>query len=590
MMRLMNDKLKKLEQIRHSCAHLLAAAVIELWPGTQNAIGPSIENGFYQDFDFGDVKINEADLEKIEKKMHELVKAWKLFETREVPPEKARKDFSHNKYKLELIEELAKSGKKITENNPGNFLDLCKGGHASDPKNELKYFKLLSIAGAYWKGSEKNKMLTRIYGTCFQSQKELDEYLRQQEATKKRDHKKIGQELDLFSFHQEAPGFVFWHPKGMVLRETLMKIYNELNKETGYQVVSTPILLSEELWRKSGHWDNYKNKMYFTKIDNKIFVIKPMNCPGVSLIYKNHTHSYRDLPLRYAEAGEVHRHEPSGTLNGLFRVRAFRQDDAHIFAREDQIETEVKNIIELTLKLYKIIGFSEINIELSTQPEKSIGSDVLWEKAEDILRKVLQDLKLNYKINEGEGAFYGPKIDFHIKDSLGRSWQCGTIQLDFFMPERFGLEYIDKDGLPKHPVMIHRTVIGSIQRFVGILIEHFAGAFPLWLSPVQVMLLPIADRHLKYTNIIAKSLKEENIRVEVDSRQETLPAKVRDATLQKVPYLGIIGDREVQSSKIKVQNYGESVISVRTREGKDLGQMSLSALLNKLKEEIDKKI
>lgn len=578
-------KNKNLEKIRHSCAHLLASSVKKLWPKAKNAIGPAIENGFYQDFDMGDVKLSENDFEKIEKKMLELLKNWDKFEIKEVTVEQAREDFADNPYKLELIEEFAKQEMKITETKQGDFLDLCKGGHSDFPRKEIKHFKLLSIAGAYWKGSEKNKMLTRIYGTCFSAKTELDNYLAMIEETKKRNHKKIGKELDLFSFHPEGPGFVFWHHKGMLLREALMSVYNNLHREEGYQIVSTPILLSEELWRKSGHWDNYKDQMYFVKIDNQTFAIKPMNCPGVSLIYKDCPRSYRDLPLRLAEQGEVHRHEPSGTLNGLFRVRAFRQDDAHLFVREDQIEKEVKDIINLTTSFYKLIGFPDYHIELSTRPEKFIGSETQWEKAEKTMKKVLEELSLAYKINEGDGAFYGPKIDFHIKDSLGRSWQCGTIQLDFFMPERFDLNYIDKDGLPKHPVMIHRTVIGSIQRFIGILIEHFGGAFPLWLAPVQVIIMPITDKQESFAKKIVEDLKTQGIRAELDNRPERLQAKIRDGSLQKVPYLGIIGDKEVQSSKSKVQN-----LSVRTRDGKDLGQIELPDFLKRLKEEIDKKI
>lgn len=569
---------QNLENLRHSCAHLLAAAVMELWPNTKRTIGPAIENGFYYDFDF-QKPITEKDLPKIEKQMAQILPTWKSFQREEVTQEQARKRFKDNSYKLELIEELAKAGQTITIYKSGDFADLCRGGHLDNPSKEIGAFKLLSIAGAYWRGSEKNPMLTRIYGTCFPTSKELDDYLEKVEEAKKRDHRKIGKDLDLFSFHQEAPGFVFWHPKGMLLREALMNVYNNLHKEANYQLVSTPILLSAELWQKSGHWDHYKDKMYFTKIENKTFALKPMNCPGTSLIYKNSIHSYRELPLRLAEAGEVHRFEPSGTLHGLFRVRAFRQDDAHIYVSEDQIEDEVKNIIKLTLKFYDILGFTDIDIELSTRPEKYMGRLQIWDKAENILKKLLNDLNLKYKINEGEGSFYGPKIDFHIKDALTRSWQCGTIQLDFFMPERFELEYIDKDSLPKHPVMIHRTVIGSIQRFVGILIEHFGGAFPVWLSPVQVIVLPISDKFRDYAKKVKDALDKTNIRAKIDERNETLQAKIRDATLQKIPYLVIIGTKEQESDKV----------AIRTREGKDLGQMPINQFVNKITGEIENK-
>jgi threonyl-tRNA synthetase len=401
------------------------------------------------------------------------------------------------------------------------------------------------------------------------------------EEAKKRDHKKLGQELDLFSFHEEAPGFVFWHPKGMLLRQSLMQFHSELHNKAGYQQVSTPLLLSEELWKKSGHWDHYKENMYFTKVDNRTFAIKPMNCPGVILIYKTKPRSWRELPMRLAEAGEVHRHEPSGPLNGLFRVRAFRQDDTHILAREDPIEEEVKNIITLTLAFYRIIGFQDVGTELSTRPEHSIGSDAMWRKAEGTLKKVLEDLKLPYKINKGDGAFYGPKIDFHIKDLLGRSWQCGTIQLDFAMPERFDVTYVDTDGKPKHPVIIHRTVLGSIQRFIGILIEHYAGAFPLWLAPEQIWILPLSDKFVAFAQKIREELlqKDKNLRVTVKEENETLGKKIREGEMQKVPYLLIVGEKE--------QTQG--TLSVRKRGKGDTGQMRLEQFLAKIKQEIEEK-
>ncbi|MEK9209509.1 MAG: threonine--tRNA ligase [Patescibacteria group bacterium] len=483
----------EIENIRHSLAHIMADAVQKLYPGVKFGIGPVIENGFYYDFDLAH-RLSLDDFPEIEKKMKEIIAQNIKFERKEVSAEQAKKIFQDQPFKLELIEELKNNKQPITIYQSGDFTDLCAGPHAASTKElDSEAFKLTKVAGAYWKGSEKNPQLQRIYGAGFETKKELETYLKLLKEAEKRDHRKLGKELELFSLQEEAPGFVFWHPKGMVLREALMNLYNKLVKEAEYQVVSTPILLAEELWRQSGHWDNYKDQMYFTEIDGKTFVIKPMNCPGVILIYKSRPRSYRELPLRLSEAGEVHRHEPSGTLLGLFRVRAFRQDDAHIFVKEDQIESEVKNIIKLVLKFYKMVGFNNIKIELSTRPEKSIGSDEIWEKAEGALQKTLKNSKLKFRINKGDGAFYGPKIDFHIKDSLGRSWQCATIQVDFSMPERFELKYIDKDGAPKQPVIIHRTIIGSIQRFVGILVEHFGGAFPFWLAPIKVAILPIND-------------------------------------------------------------------------------------------------
>lgn len=566
---------QKIETIRHSLSHILAYAVQELYPGTKLGMGPAIENGFYYDFDFSKTPTPQ-DLPRIEKKMRELMRQSIIFEKKSTTKEEGRISFANQPYKLELLSEVEQPTIYIS----GGFTDLCKGPHVGSTK-EIPFdsFKLVKIAGAYWRGSEKNKMLTRIYGLAFESKKELDDYLLQKAEAEKRDHRKIGKELDLFSFYEEAPGFPFWHPKGMVLRESLMALYSRLHKEAGYLLVSTPILLPEELWRQSGHWDNYKDNMYFTKIEGKSFAIKPMNCPGVSIIYKNHPRSYRDLPLRFAETGEVHRHEPSGTLHGLFRVRAFRQDDAHIFCREDQIEKEVKNVIKLALKFYKMLSFKEINLELSTRPEKSIGTDEMWEKAEDILKKILNGLKLKFKINEGDGAFYGPKIDFHIKDSIGRSWQCATIQLDFSMPERFDLKYADKDGSNKRPVMIHRTILGSVQRFVGVLIEHFGGALPLWLSPEQVWVIPITDKHAKYARDIGKALMLNNLRVKVQDENETVSRKIREGEMQKIPYLLVIGDKEIKAKSV----------AVRQRGKKDIKIMKLSKFLKKVKIEAEQK-
>lgn len=560
----------KIETVRHSLSHILAFAVQELYPGVKFGIGPAIENGFYYDFEFSK-PLSPEDLPKIEKKMRELIKKNILFLKEEVPEIEAKKIFKEQSYKLELIEELKG---KITVYKSGDFVDLCAGPHIKATKEiPLDSFKLTKIAGAYWRGSEKNKMLTRIYGLAFETKKELDRYLKTIENAEKYDHRRIGKDLDLFSFREETPGFIFWHPKGMFLRDALMKAYNELLEDAEYQIVSTPILLPETLWRQSGHWDHYKDKMYFTKIDERVFAIKPMNCPGVVLIYKTRPRSYRDLPLRYAEFGEVHRHEPSGTLHGLFRVRAFRQDDAHIFAREDQVEKEIENIIKLTLKFYKIFNFSDVGIELSTRPEKSIGSDEKWETAEKVLRQTLEKLGLKFRINKGDGAFYGPKIDFHIKDSLSRSWQCATIQLDFSMPERFDLKYIDRDGKAKRPVMIHRTIIGAVQRFVGILIEHFGGAFPLWLAPEQIWIIPITSRHIKYAKKVYEELKPEGFRIEIKDNNETISKKIREGELKKIPYLLIVGDKEMKKKSVAVRQRGKG----------DLGMMKLSKFVKNAK-------
>jgi len=572
--------MEKIEVIRHSLAHILAYAVQDLWPATKFGIGPSIENGFYYDFGLPS-PISENDLPRIEKKMRELIRENIEFNKKNVGRDEANKLFTNQPYKLELIKDLSEDGPRpISTYESGKFVDLCAGPHITSSKEiPADGFKLTKLAGAYWRGSEKNPMLTRIYGVAFSTKKELEDYLKLQEEAEKRDHRKIGRDQDLFSFYEEAPGFPFWHPKGMILRESLMSLYDNLHKEAGYISVSTPILLPEKLWHQSGHWDNYKDNMYFTEIEGKTFAIKPMNCPGVSIIYKTRLRSYRDLPLRFAETGEVHRHEPSGTLHGLFRVRAFRQDDAHIFCREDQIEKEVKDIIKLALKFYKLLSFKEVNIELSTRPEKSIGTDEMWEKAESVLKKILNSLKLKFKINEGDGAFYGPKIDFHIKDSIGRSWQCATIQLDFSMPERFDLKYADKDGSIKRPVMIHRTILGSIQRFIGILIEHHGGAFPLWLSPEQIWIIPITDRHIKYAKKIGEELTLAALRVEVKKENQTVGKKIREGEIQKVPYLLVVGDKEVKTKSVSVRQRGKG----------DLGQIKLSKFIEKVKIEIEKK-
>jgi len=605
----------KIDNIRHSLAHLLAAAVLKRFPKAKLGIGPVIENGFYYDFlinadERGLTQIKETDLPEIEKEMRRLIRMNLLFTGKKITPAEAKKLFSakggsasggkDQPFKLELVKEFIKEKKPLTVYKTGDvFVDLCKGGHIKNTSEiRTDAFKLTHVAGAYWRGDEKNPQLQRVYGLAFETKKELEEYLWQQEEIKKWDHRKIGKELDLFSFHEEGPGFVFWHPKGMLLREALMKAYGELQKSADYKTVSTPILLSEELWRRSGHWDNYKDKMYFTKIDNRSFAIKPMNCPGVILIYKDQTRSWRDLPLRLSETGEVHRHEPSGTLHGLFRVRAFRQDDAHIFALEDQIEEEVKSIINLIIGFYKIIGFSEIELELSTRPEKYIGEEKIWTKAESIFKKVLRGLALKFKINEGDGAFYGPKIDFHVKDAMGRRWQCGTIQLDFFMPERFGLEYVDKDGSPKRPVMIHRTIIGSIQRFTGIIIEHFHGAFPLWLAPLQITILPVSEKFSKYAEKVSEELRKENIRVEISVANETLGKRIREAEMKKIPYVLVVGEREEKNKTVSVRKRG-SAFAKASADAKTLadksadkqdGEILVEKLIEKIKKEIENKV
>jgi len=570
----------QLEKIRHSLSHLMSMAIIKMYPDAGLGVGPSIENGFYQDY--GLLKpISSELLPKIEKEIKKMIQQNIKFEQHDMSFDKALKLYKKDPYKSEMIKDLKKAGeKKLSFYKSNWFENLCNGPHVASTKEiNPDAFKLTKIAGAYWKGDEKNKMLQRIYGVAFKTKKDLDEYLARQAKAEKRDHRKLGKELDLFSFHNEGHGFAFWHPKGMILRNALMKPYDQIHKEAGYQIISTPILLSEELWHKSGHWDNYKDHMYFTKIDKKVYAIKPMNCPGCIIIYNTHPHSYKELPVKLSEMGEVHRHEPSGTLHGLFRARAFRQDDSHIFAKEDQVEEEIKKVVVLTLDVYKIFNFPDIDIEISTRPKKSIGSKAIWDKSEKIMKKVLKNLKLDYKINHGDGAFYGPKIDFHIKDSIGRSWQCGTTQLDFSMPERFDLKYTDKDGSFKRPAMIHRTILGSIQRFVGILIEHYTGAFPVWLAPVQVQIIPVGQKFNKYGEKIKEELLEKNIRIELNNDNETLGKKIREGELQKVPYLLIVGDKEMKSDSVAVRN----------RKKGDLGPMKTKEFIAKIKEEIEKR-
>lgn len=564
--------------LRHTASHILAQAVKRLYPTVKFAIGPAIDNGYYYDFD-ADFTFTPEMLEKIEKEMQVIVKANYKLERFELPRAEAI-EFMKQKdepYKVELIEDLPE-GEVISFYKQDDFTDLCAGPHLPST-GRVKAFKLTSLAGAYWRGSEKNKMLQRIYGTAFPKRGLLDEYLKMVEEAKKRDHRKLGKELDLFSLHEEGPGFPFFHPKGMVIRNILESYWREQHIKAGYQEIRTPLILNESLWHRSGHWDHYQDNMYFTKIDNEDYAIKPMNCPGGILVYSNTMHSYKELPIRLGELGIVHRHELSGALHGLMRVRCFTQDDAHIFMTKEQIHDEVYGVIKLIDKFYKVFGF-EYFIELSTKPENALGSDEDWEMATAGLRDSLEMHNLKFKVNEGDGAFYGPKIDFHLRDCLGRTWQCGTIQLDIQMPERFDLNYIGADGEKHRPIMIHRTIYGSIERFMGILIEQYAGAFPAWLAPVQVKLMNITDDQADYVNKIAEELKENGFRVETDLRNEKIGYKIRAAMLEKIPYMLVVGDKEMTEEKI----------SIRSRKGGDLGKMDLKEFMLKLGKEVEEKI
>ncbi|NLP45950.1 MAG: threonine--tRNA ligase [Epulopiscium sp.] len=562
----------------HTSAHIMAQAVKRLFPDVKLAIGPAIENGFYYDFD-RETPFTEEELLNIEKEMKKIVKENLLIERFELPREEAI-DFmkkAEEPYKVELIQDLPE-GETISFYRQGEFVDLCAGPHLISTK-PVKAFKLLSVAGAYWRGSEKNPMLSRIYGISFTKKSELDAYLQRIEEAKKRDHRKLGKELDLFALMEEGPGFPFFLPKGMELRNTLIDFWREEHKKAGYKEISTPIILNQELWHRSGHWDHYKENMYVTEIDEEAYAVKPMNCPGGMLVYKTNMHSYRDLPIRLGELGLVHRHELSGALHGLMRVRNFTQDDAHIFMLPEQIKDEIKNVIDLIDKFYNIFGF-KYHVELSTRPEDSMGSDEEWERAINSLKEALEEKGYDYIINEGDGAFYGPKIDFHLEDCLGRTWQCGTIQLDFQMPERFDLTYIGQDGEKHRPVMIHRVVFGSIERFIGILIEHFAGAFPTWLAPVQVKVLPISEKFHDYAEKVVKSLEEADIKVEADWRGEKIGYKIREARMQRIPYMLIVGQKEQEEEKV----------AVRSREKGDEGQQNLSDFIERVKEEIETKV
>ena len=564
------------EIFHHSSSHIMAQAVKELFPEAKFAIGPAIKDGFYYDFEINR-PFTPEDLIAIENKMKDIVEKNLPFKKVEIKKQEAEKFFNEKDavYKLELLKDIADD--EVSLYQQGDFIDLCRGPHIPSTK-KVKAFKLLSVAGAYWRGNEKNKMLQRIYGISFYKKSALEQYLKLKEEAKRRDHRKIGKELGLFSFHDEGVGFPFFHPKGMVLRNILEDYWKEEHKKDGYAEVRTPIMLNKSLWIQSGHWDHYKENMYFTKIDDEDYAIKPMNCPGGILVYKCGLHSYRDLPLRWGELGLVHRHELSGVLHGLFRVRCFTQDDAHIFMTPKHIKEEIEKVIDLTDHIYKTFGF-EYRVELSTKPENAMGSDEIWEKATSSLEETLIKKKINYKINEGDGAFYGPKIDFHLEDCLGRNWQCGTIQIDFNMPEKFDLFYINKEGQKERPVMLHRTVLGSIERFIGILIENYAGAFPLWLAPVQVKLLPIADRHIKFGIKIAKLLEKYNVRVEFDKMNDKIGAKIRKAEMEKIPYMLIFGDKEIE----------KEIIAVRKRGKGDLGKVKIEKFIKGILKEIKEK-
>ena len=558
-----------LEVYRHTCAHVLAQAVKTIFPTCKLAIGPVIENGFYYDFDFN-TPITQEDFEKIEAEMQKIIKANTPIERFELPRAEAVKLMSDykEKYKVELINDLPE-GERISFYKQGSFTDLCRGPHLPST-GKIKAFKLTSLAGAYWRGNEKNKMLTRIYGVAFAKKDEMQAYFEMLEEAKKRDHIKLGKELKLFALLNEGRGFPFFLPNGMILKNILTNYWRELHRKEGYVEIQTPIILTRSLWETSGHWEHYKDNMYTTKIDGEDCAIKPMNCPGGMLVYKLTPHSYKDLPIRMGEMGLVHRHEKSGQLHGLFRVRCFTQDDAHIFMLPEQITEEIKGVVRLTDKIYKQFGF-KYKVELSTRPADSMGTEKEWNQATDALRAALDELGFEYEINEGDGAFYGPKIDFHLQDSIGRTWQCGTIQLDFQMPQRFELEYVGEDGEKHRPIMIHRAIFGSIERFIGILIEHFAGKFPVWLSPVQVKVLTITDRTKKYAESVCDMLKERGIRAELDARNEKIGYKIREAKLEKVPYVLVVGDKEAEEGTVNVNKRGvEEKTTVRAEDFAEL--------------------
>jgi threonyl-tRNA synthetase len=570
----------KIEEIRHSLAHLLAMAVLERFPKAKLGIGPTIENGFYYDFALPAKALVEAGLPDLEKRMRELLKKGIKFEREEISKKEAEKIFSakggsasggkNQPFKLELLNELKE---KPAIYKSGNFIDLCAGPHVKSTKEiNPEAFKLIKIAGAYWRGDEKNPMLTRIYGIAFNTQKELESYFKLLEEAKKRDHRKIGKELDLFSFHEEGAGFPFWHPKGIIIYNELINFISKENEKRGYGEVKTPPILNKNLWVTSGHWEKFKENMYFTKIEGQNFAIKPMNCPGGLLIYKEKMRSYRDLPVRFSEFGLVHRHELSGVLHGLFRVRSFTQDDAHVYCAPEQLNDEIVSTVDYAIDIYKKFGFDDYEIFIATRPDKFIGDEKVWEKATKALEESLKKKKIKYQIKEGEGAFYGPKIEFDIKDALARNWQLGTIQVDFSMPERFDAFYIDEKGNKQTPVMIHRAILGSLERFIGILLEHYNGTLPVWLSPVQAKIIPISEKFNDYGEKVLEKLKENDIRAEINKTNETLNKRIRNAELQKIPYILVVGEKEEKSGSV----------AVRTRKGNE-GAMKLEKFLGKIK-------
>ncbi|UFH64965.1 threonine--tRNA ligase [Clostridium cadaveris] len=564
--------------LRHTASHILAQAVKKLYPNAKLAIGPAIDNGFYYDFDL-ETPFTPEDLEKIEKEMEKIVKEKIAIERFELPRDEAIK-FMKDKdepYKVELIEDLPE-GEVISFYRQGDFVDLCAGPHVPNT-SYVKAFKLTSIAGAYWRGNSDNKMLQRIYGTAFPKKKDLDEYIEKLEEAKKRDHRKIGKELKLFTVMEEGPGFPFFLPKGMILKNKIIEYWRELHKKYNYVEIETPIILNQSLWETSGHWDHYRDNMYTLKIDDENYAIKPMNCPGGMLVYKSETHSYKELPMRVAEMGRVHRHELSGALHGLMRVRAFTQDDAHIFMLPEQIKDEIKDVIKLVNEIYTTFGF-KYDVELSTKPENSMGSEEDWRMAEESLQAALDELGMKYKINPGDGAFYGPKIDFHLQDSIGRTWQCGTIQLDFQLPQRFDLSYIGKDGEKHKPIVIHRAILGSLERFIAILTENFAGKFPSWIAPVQVKVLPISDKFMEYAKEVVAELQAEDIRVELDDRAEKIGYKIREARNERVPYIAVIGEKE--------QN--EGTLALRSRDKGEEGNIGVEDFIEKIKYEINNRL
>lgn len=569
---------KGLAALRHTTSHVMAQAVKRLYPNTKLAIGPSIADGFYYDMEF-ETPLTSDDFEKIEAEMKKIVKEDLKIERFTLPREKAIEFMKEKEepYKVELIEDLPE-GEEISFYQQGEFVDLCAGPHLMSTKEVGKAFKIMSLAGAYWRGDEHNQMLTRLYATAFAKKDELEAYITMMEEAKKRDHRKLGKELGLFMMHEAGPGFPFFLPKGMVLKNTLLDYWREIHRKSGYVEISTPVILNRSLWETSGHWDHYKNNMYTTVIDGEDYAIKPMNCPGGVLVYASEPRSYRDLPLRMGELGLVHRHEKSGQLHGLMRVRCFTQDDAHIFMTPEQIKDEIKGVAGLINEVYSLFGF-QYHVELSTRPEDSMGSDEDWEMATDALRSALDELQLPYVVNEGDGAFYGPKIDFHLVDCIGRTWQCGTIQLDFQLPQRFELEYVGADGEKHRPIMIHRVVFGSIERFIGILIEHFAGAFPTWLAPVQVKVLPISDKYMDYAQNVLNKLTEAGIRAEVDTRAEKIGYKIREAQTAKIPYMLVVGQKEEE----------ENTVSVRSRAAGDEGARSLDTFIADILKEIETK-